>query len=324
MELIFLGTSSGTPTRQRNVSGLALRMQNAKSWCLIDCGEGTQHQILRTNLALNHLQAIFITHVHGDHCFGLPGLLASASLTMRTAPLTIVAPRGVREMFEVIKTCTQLRLTYDIRFVDVEDMSGVREVCSGFMIDVVMLSHRVPSYGYVFTEKHVAGKLDIAKLRAEGIEAGPVWGRIQQQEDVTLTDGREIKARDFLLETRRPRTIAIAGDNDMPEVFADVADSLDVLVHEATYTHETMEKVGAGPQHSSAKLVGQFAQQVEIPNLVLTHFSARYKEVGAGEPSVAMLEQEARDYYDGRLFLARDLEVYRLDVEGVLECVAGW
>jgi len=112
MEITLLGTSSGTPTKTRNVSGTAIRKANSKSWYLVDCGEGTQHQILRTNLSLNHLQTIFITHIHGDHCYGLPGLLASAALSGRTVPLTIVGPRAINDFFTAIQKTTQLRLSY--------------------------------------------------------------------------------------------------------------------------------------------------------------------------------------------------------------------
>ena len=128
MEVIFLGTSSGVPTKHRNVTAIAVKMLKSKSWYLVDCGEGTQHQILHTNLSLNNLQAIFITHVHGDHCYGLPGLLASAAMSGRTNSLTIIGPGNIREFIENTQKTTQMRLSFNINFIDVEKVSYFDDV----------------------------------------------------------------------------------------------------------------------------------------------------------------------------------------------------
>ena len=124
MELIFLGTSSGTPTKSRNVSAVAVKKQNNKRWYLIDCGEGTQHQILRTKLSLLHLSVICITHIHGDHCYGLPGLLASASMDGRKELLTVIAPEGVRLFLNSIIKTTQLELSFKVNFIKPEEIKS--------------------------------------------------------------------------------------------------------------------------------------------------------------------------------------------------------
>ena len=108
MNIVFLGTSAGVPTKTRNVTGIAVREERGNGWYLVDCGEGTQHQILHTSLSINALRAIFITHIHGDHCYGLPGILASAAMNGRKAPLKIMAPSGVREWVEATQQHTQL------------------------------------------------------------------------------------------------------------------------------------------------------------------------------------------------------------------------
>lgn len=315
MELLFLGTSSGTPTKSRNVTALALRERGARPWILIDCGEGTQHRILHTNLSLVALRAIFITHIHGDHCYGLPGLLASAGMMNRSAPLLIVGPAAIRTFVEGVLSSTQMELPYALEFLAVEETPLVTRLPD---VDVraTLLSHRVPSYGFTFTEKAVEGKLDIDKLRADGVPAGPEWGLIQQGRDVRLADGRAIHAADYQLEPRKPRRIVVGGDNDTPALLADEVRTAEVLVHEATYTEDVLAKVGPAPQHSSARAVAAFAQQAGVPNLILTHFSSRYQN--EGKVSIADVENEARGAYEGRLFLARDLELYWLDKQGVL------
>ena len=316
MELIFLGTSSGSPTKSRNVSGLALKKAGAKPWILIDCGEATQHRLLHTPLSLTGLQAICITHMHGDHCYGLPGLLASAAMAGRTAPLTIIGPAALPGWIAATQDATHLTLPYSLHFIDVATLTGVVAV-EGFDIAAQLLSHRVPSFGYAFVETGMPRKLDIDKLKVNGIASGPEWGRLQRGEVVTLADGRVIDGHDYLLATRAPRKVMIGGDNDTPALLAERLDSAQVLVHEATFTQAIASKVGPGPQHCSAMAIAQFAAQASVPNLILTHFSPRYKDGGTGL-TIQDIEQEARAHYAGRLFLARDLDVFHLNREGEL------
>jgi ribonuclease Z len=320
MELQFLGTSSGTPTRTRNVAGLALRLDGG-GWILVDCGEGTQHRILHTGLSLHTLGAIFITHLHGDHCYGLPGLLASAGMANRTAPLTLVGPPALQAYLDGVMTTTELHLPYEISFVPVQDLAG-RELLPELDIAATPLSHRVPCWGYRFAERGVERRLDVAKLRAEAVAAGPLWGRLQAGEDVTLPDGRVLRPADYLLPARRPRAVVIAGDNDRPELLADAMRDAHVLVHEATYTQAVLDKVGPGPRHSSARMVAAFAAAARVPNLILTHFSPRYQEAGTGPSTLAEVADEARAQFGGPLFLAADLARYRLDRDGTLHPVA--
>lgn len=310
MEIQFLGTSSGTPTKTRNVAGLALRPSGSRHWYLVDCGEGTQHRILHTTFSLHGLRGVFITHIHGDHCYGLPGLLASAGLLNRTEPLLIAGPPELRAYVECVMATTALGLPYALDFVEVE--TGTRiDWLPDASVEPTALSHRVPSYAYTFEEKPVERKLDVAALERAGVKAGPAWGQLQHGEIVELPDGRVLHPEDYLLAPRKPRKIIVGGDNDTPQLLAMAAGGADVLVHEATYTEEVLLKIGLEPQHSSAKMVACFAETARIPNLVLTHFSPRYH-------SVAEVEAEARASYSGRLFLANDLDRYILDREGML------
>ncbi len=312
MEITFLGTSSGVPTKSRNVSGLALKKQDSKSWTLIDCGEGTQHQLLHTKLSLKNLKTICITHVHGDHCYGLPGLLATTAMTGRTEPLTIIAPKGIEEFVTSTFKLTDTHLNYSIEFISVESL-GLYDKDKEFKIEAIELSHRVPSFAYSFTEQSRSRRLDIDKLQKLGIERGPLWGQLQSGQSITLDNGQEIQAADCYLPLEKARKIIIGGDNDTPDLLAQAAKEADLLVHESTYTSAVSEKVGPGPQHSCAKRVAQFAEQSGVKNLILTHFSARYQPDSDKTDSIDEVENEAKQYFKGNLWLANDLDRYHLD-----------
>jgi len=316
MEIIVLGTSAGVPTRQRNMSGLALRLRGARQWVLVDCAEGTQHRILRTPLSVVSLRAVFITHMHGDHCYGLPGVLASAAMSGRSEALTIVGPPPLRGMIEAIMGASQLHLPYPVLWLTPADLAAA-PLLPDLAVDATALSHRLPCWAYGFTEAALERRLDTDKLRLDAVPASPLWGEIQQGRNVTLDDGRQIVAADYLLPPRRARRVVVAGDNDLPELLATAADGADVLVHEATYTEDMLQKIGAGPQHSSALRVARFAEEAGVRNLVLTHFSPRYQEGGA--MPISLIEDEARTQYSGNLLLARDLDHYVLDRHGALQ-----
>ncbi len=317
MEITFLGTSSGVPTKSRNVSATAVKKRGKKTWCLVDCGEGTQHQIQHTPLSLNHLSVIMITHVHGDHCFGLPGLLASAAMAGRKEPLMVVAPAAIKRFIETSQQITDTFLSFEIDFVTSESLSSPIEL-SDFIIEAWPLSHRVASQAFVFQERHTELRLDKAKLTSAGIVPGPVWGQLQKGDDVVLADGSLIKCVNYLLPSREPRKVIVGGDNDSPELLEQAALGVDLLIHEATFTEPVASKVGPGPQHSTAKKVAQFAHKLRLKNLILTHFSARYQADNSQGTCITEIEHEARSEYSGCLYLANDLDRFYLDKTGVL------
>lgn len=312
MEFIFLGTSAGAPSKHRNVSATAIKLADSKHWCLVDCGEGTQQQLIKTKLSPPKLSAIFITHVHGDHCYGLPGLLSTMAMMGRKDPLTILAPKAIEDWILATQKFTDAHQGFDINFIAVEDFQGSLEL-NDFTINTIELSHRVRSFAYAFTEKKRSAGLNADRLLEHNIPRGPLWGKIQQGEDLTLEDGRKIIAQDYWLNSERERKVIICGDNDQPELLRAAAVDADVLVHEATYTKDVAERVGSEPQHSYAELIASFAQSVGLRNLVLTHFSARYQPGNKYSPCMKDIEDEARAVYSGNLFLANDFDVYQLD-----------
>ncbi|MFZ6744006.1 ribonuclease Z [Undibacterium sp. JH2W] len=315
MDILFLGTSAGAPTRQRNVTGLALLPERGSEWYLIDCGEATQHQLLKTPLSVHGLQAIFITHVHGDHCYGLPGLLASAAMHGRKTPLHIIAPAGIQAWLHATHTMSESFLPYELIFTDVDDAITWQD--HAVNVQAIKLSHRVPSHAYRFSELHTEAVLNTEQLQVEGVPAGPLWGRLKKGEDI-IHEGKKLASADYLHHPHPKRSIIVGGDNDEPGLLLAASQDAQVLVHEATYTEEVAEKVGARVQHCSAAAVASFAATAGLPNLVLTHFSARYQADSEKSPFIGDIEAEARAHYQGNLFLAEDFARFHLDKAGVL------
>jgi ribonuclease Z len=312
LKLTFLGTSSGTPTRHRNVSGLAVQTVLNADWFLFDCGEGTQHRLLRTPLSLHDMAAVFITHVHGDHCYGLPGLLASAGMGKRTKPLKLVAPLPVWQWFQATRELTDLHLPYEVEHVDVESRPLVYEV-PGVRVERHVLRHRVPSHAYRMQVQTRRARLKAEALKATGLPPGPAWRALQTGEDVSF-NGAVLRSADFTDTQVATATAVLGGDNAAPALLHDACQGAQLLVHEATYTQDVLDKVGPGPMHSSARLVAEAAQAAGVPNLVLTHFSARHQNA----EGMAALMAETQAHYSGHAFLANDLDVYELDGAGQL------
>ncbi|MBI3229845.1 MAG: ribonuclease Z [Burkholderiales bacterium] len=317
MELLFLGTSSGVPSKERNVTALAVMADNGKGWFLVDCGEATQHQVQYTHLSFHTLQAIFITHLHGDHCYGLPGFLASATMAGRTADLPFIAPRAVWNWLQATQEHTELHLSFKLQFFAVEDFTGWQN--DELRLESIPLSHRVPSYACCFTEIQ-RPTLDAAKLQAANIPQGQIWGQLQRGQDVSY-QGQTLHAADYLHYPHSARRIVVGGDNDQVQLLREVCAHAQVLVHEATYCHDVWLKVGAQVQHSSAQQVAEFAEEIGLANLVLTHFSPRYQNDASRSPSIADIEQEARAHYHGNLIVARDFARYRLAKDGQFSCL---
>ena len=315
MDLLFLGTSAGVPTKARNVSATAVIEASGSQWYLVDCGEGTQHQLLRTPLSIRDLRGVFITHVHGDHCFGLPGLLASAGMSGRTQPLDLILPAALHDWLRLGLAASDTFLPFELRLLAVEQLT---DWCSDTLrVSTVQLSHRVPSVGYVFTELNPEPRLDVQRLDAEGIPRGPLWGELAKGHSVEHA-GRVLHGRDYLRASRPARKVIVCGDNDSPELLAEVAKGADVLVHEATITQPIIERSGATFGHSSAAQVARFAETAGVRNLVLTHFSARYQPDPRRSPCIDDVREEALAQYNGNLTLARDLQRYHIGRDGSL------
>ena len=196
MQVTFLGTSSGVPTRARNVSAVALRLPQRSEMWLFDCGEGTQHQFLRSDLRLSQLRRVFVTHMHGDHVFGLPGLLASLGLAGNSsAGVDLYGPDPLESFLKGALNTSSTRIGYPLqvhRVRQAADQGSVLFEDADLIVRCTPLTHRVPAYAYRVEQKPLAGRFDIEKARALNIPPGPVYARLKRGETVTLDDGRTI------------------------------------------------------------------------------------------------------------------------------------
>lgn len=234
LHFTFLGTSSGVPTLSRNVSGLAVRNTKNKDWILIDAGEGTQHRIQQARLSLQNLVAICITHVHGDHCYGLVGLLASAGMNARTKPLIVIAPKEIQQWFETTTQLTDLYLPYPINFIDVNEATQSQQITDEFIVQAHPLSHRVPSFAFSIYIKSIQKKLDTQALTQLGVPKGDIWGHLKCVYDVDFEE-LILKSKDFIKVQNQQIHAIIGGDNDRPELLADACKDAQLLIHESTY-----------------------------------------------------------------------------------------
>lgn len=303
MKVITLGTSSGTPTKDRNVSSLAIFVNGR--WLLFDCGEGTQYRLLRASVKLGQLDAIFLTHMHGDHIFGLPGLLATLSMQHRDNTLYIYGPRGIKDFVNSSLRLSVTRLCYELKITEIEP--GVVRQADGYKVLCLPLDHQVPDFGYAVVEDDPPGRFDLEKARALGVPAGPLYGKLQSGLDIVLDDGRVIKSTDVLGPARKGRKIAYCTDTRPCNNSVELARNANLLIHEATYAEDLAQE--APPRgHSTASQAATIAERAQVERLLITHFSPRYLDS-------SVLLSEARNIFPAT-DAARDLleiEVARKD-----------
>lgn len=301
MELEFLGTGAGVPAKHRNVSSLALKLLDERNtiW-LFDCGEGTQMQILRTNLKPRKIEKIFISHLHGDHIFGLPGLLSSRSFQGGEEPVEIYGPVGLETYVRTSLQVTRTHLAYPLRFIEIEE--GIIFKDKQFTVECMLLDHGIDSFGFRVTEADHEGMLQVEKLAELGIPAGPIYGKIKQGQKVTLADGRVIDGKDFVGENKKGRIVTIFGDTRFIKKSSEFAKDSDVIVHESTF-NKNEAKLARAYFHSTTQQAAAIAKEAKAKKLMLTHISARYLAKEAKE-----LEEEAQEIF-ANTQLAKDFDI---------------
>lgn len=276
MELIFLGTGAGLPSKERNVSAIALKLlQETNNIWLFDCGEATQHQILHTSIKPRKINNIFITHMHGDHIFGLPGFLSSRSFQGGTDLLTIYGPSGIKKYVEACLQYSETHLTYPLSIVEIEEGKLFED--ERFIVTCKKLEHGIPSYGFQVQEKDRLGELQVEKLKQIGIQPGPVYQQIKDNDQIILTDGKVIYRKDFLGPNKPGKKITILGDTRSTSGNKSFVANSDILVHEATFSRE-QESMAYNYFHSTTVQAATLAREAAVKKLVLTHISSRFQQ----------------------------------------------
>ncbi|MDF2556438.1 MAG: ribonuclease [Bacillales bacterium] len=291
MELLFLGTGAGIPANMRNVSSVALQLlEIRKSVWLFDCGEGTQHQIMKTKLKPGKIEKIFISHLHGDHIFGLPGLIGSRSFQGAKFDLTIYGPKGLKDFLHTTLRISSTHLKYKLNVIEITE--GIIFEDGQFSVEAIKLDHVIDSFGFRVVEKDRPGTLKVEKLQELNVPKGPVYRQLKNGETVTLDDGRVLDGKLFTSEPVKGKIIAIAGDTKKCEGSLKLAKNADWLVIEATF-QKGQEEMARDYFHSTNVESAETARDANVKNMVMTHISSRFSE----EDVVEFLQQ-ARNIFE--------------------------
>jgi ribonuclease Z len=295
LRVTMLGTSGAVPTVERNPTGIALNRDGRR--LLFDCGEGTQRQMMRYGTGFD-VTDVCITHTHGDHVLGLPGLLQTWDFNDRTEPLTVHVPPGEREAVRTLVRANGNETGYQVEYAEVAPgeivLSG-----DGFEVRAVAVDHRSTAVGYALVEEDRRGRFDREKAEQElGIEPGPKYSKLHRGEAIEH-DGETIHPEQVVGPARPGRTVVYSGDTRPASGIERAAADADLLIHDATFGEDMAERA-AETGHATAREAGELASRADVDRLVLTHVSSRY----AGDE--AALLSEASAAFDGECTLAHD------------------
>lgn len=297
--MVFLGTAGSTPTLRRNSPAIAIR--RGAELILIECGEGTQRQMMLAGLGMKSKMRILISHMHGDHVLGLPGLIQTMSLFDRKVPLQVFGPEGVLAYIQAMKETVKFGVTFPIEVKEVQ--AGLVYQEQDYRVDSAWASHSIPTLAYALVENPRPGRFHPEKAMALGIPQGPLWGLLQRGKPVTLSDGRIIWPEEVLGQPRRGRKVVYSADTAPCKNILELSRGADLLIHEATFADELAEKASE-MGHSTPSQAAIVAKEAGVLQLVLTHISGRYDQ------AVGFLDGSRRIFPD--LVLAEDLMVVRV------------
>ena len=270
LDVVFLGTAGSMPTPRRGPSATLIRRGGER--LLVDCGEGTQRQLLRSDIGLVDLQEIFLTHFHADHVLGLPGMLKTFALRGRDLPLTIYGPRGLGDLWQALGRVTG-RLTFEVGIVELAPDAVLPR--DGYELRTFRTRHGREAIGYALVEDERPGQFDVETANALGVPFGPERGVLQNGSPVTLADGTVVTPDQVLGEARPGRKLALTGDTAPSDHVVEAAFGADLLVHEATFCEDEADRARE-TEHSTALEAARVAQDAQVRLLALTHLSSRY------------------------------------------------
>lgn len=272
MRLVFLGTSAAQPTPERGLTCICLEKEG--EILMFDAGEGAQISYLKSGLGWNKKMKIFVTHLHGDHCIGILGLLQTMTLQNRTEPMEIYGPDGIEEFIAANIKVLNFGLSFPVMITTVREGIVVNE--KTYTINSCEADHSVTSYSYLFQEKDKPGRFFPDKAKELGVPEGELWHKLQTGQDIQVGD-KIVKSSDVLGEKRPGKRIGISGDTRPTKKLEEFFKDCDYLSFDSTFSHELQDKA-LETYHSTAKEAADLAKKANVSNLILTHFSARYND----------------------------------------------
>jgi len=277
LHVVFLGTAAGVPTPKRSLP--AILVQREGEQLMFDCGEGVQRQMLLARRSLNRKMKIFVTHMHGDHVLGLPGLLQTMALLNREKKLDVYGPPRINDFLQAIKETVPFGLTFPVKIHEIEK-AGV--VCDEeeYCVEAIRSKHAVLSFAYAYVEKARPGKFYPRKAEAIGVPEGPLWGRLQRGQNVKLPNGCVVKPEDVMDPSRKGRKIVYTGDTRPFKLLEKFALAADLLIHDSTLGEELAERAKEYG-HSTPNQAARTAKKAKVKKLILTHISQRYDDTSA-------------------------------------------
>jgi ribonuclease Z len=274
LKVVFLGTAGSVPTPKRSLPAILVKRKGEQ--LLFDCGEGVQRQMVMAGASFHKTTKVFITHMHGDHVLGLPGLMQTMALHGREKPLEVYGPPEIKRFIECIRETVQFGLTFP---VEIHEICEVGVVCKTqeYFVQAVWANHVTPSLAYALVEKPRPGKFYPEKAKALGVPEGPLWSQLQRGKKVKLPNGKVVKPEDVMGPPRPGRKIVYTGDTRPFEGLADFAAEADLLIHDATLDDDLAERAYEDG-HSTPSQAAENARKAGVKRLVLTHISARYED----------------------------------------------
>jgi ribonuclease Z len=304
MHVIFLGTAGSVPTPERNLPAVLVKRGNEQ--LMFDCGEGVQRQMIRAKIGFHRKMKIFVSHMHGDHVLGLPGLLQTMALMDRQRKLEVYGPEGIKQFLECLKASLKFGLTFPVEIHEVYDAGVICEE-KDYTVEATESNHVVLGLAYAFVEKTRPGKFYPEKARISCVPEGKLWSKLQHGDEIKLPNGRVIRPDEVLGSSRKGRKIVYTGDTRPFLSFASFAAGADLMIHDSTFDDALGEKAEVDG-HSTPSQAGLQAKKAKAKKLVLTHISARYSD---GQ----LLLEQARRVFEN-VWLAEDfmdLELPLLD-----------
>lgn len=271
MDLVvtFIGTSASVPSAARGTSATLISRGGAR-W-LVDCGEGTQRQLLRSGLGLADVDVVFLTHLHGDHFLGLPGMLKTFALRGRTEPLLLVGPKGLDDLMHTLQPLIG-RTPFHLEVRECGPGDVLRD--DGCVMRAFHTDHGVRSLGYALVEDDRPGAFDVGAARTLGVPDGPMLGELQRGADVTTPAGAVVRPGQVMGEARAGRVVVLSGDTRPCAATEEAARGADLLVHEATFCDDHLERA-IETRHSTSVEAAALAVRADVRMLALTHVSSR-------------------------------------------------